>query len=82
MRQHGPGTVLLQTPAQFRAQTARDHQLDDRELRPTLEPLLLGFADCQGEVHLVPLGSQEELLEFRRHGIAFGEQHQQPRTRA
>ena len=49
---------------------------------PTLEPLLLGFAGRQGQVHVVPLGAQEELRQFRRHGIAFGDQHEQPRSRA
>ena len=82
MREHGSGIVLLQAPAQFRAPTSGDHQLHDRELRSALEPLLLGFADRQGQVHVVPLGAQEELREFRRHGIAFGDQHEQPRTSA
>ena len=31
-------------------------------------------------VHPRPLGAQEELRQVRGHGIAFGEQHEQPRT--
>ena len=71
--EHGSGLVLLQTPAQLHALTSGDHQLHDRELGPTLEPLLLGIIDGQRQVHVIPLGEQEELLKFRRHGIAFGQ---------
>ena len=80
--EHGPSLVLLQAPAQFRAPTSGDHQLHDRELRPTLEPLLLGVAHRQSQVHLVALGAQEELRQIRGHRITFGEQHEQPRTTA
>ena len=31
-------------------------------------------------MHVVALGAQEELRQVRGHGIAFGEQHEQPRT--
>ena len=44
----------------------------------TLEPLLLGVADRQRQVHVIALGAQEELRQVRGHGIAFGEQHEQP----
>ena len=49
---------------------------------PALEPLLLGFVDRQRQVHLIALGAQEELRQVRGHGIAFGEQHEQPRASA
>ena len=78
--EHGAGFVLLQPPAQLRAAASGDHQLHDRQLRAALEPLLLGVADRQSQVHFVALGAQEELRQVRGHGIAFGEQHEQPRA--
>ena len=37
---------------------------------------------AERQVHVVALGAQEELRQVRRHGIAFGEQHEQPRASA
>ena len=33
----------------------------------------------RGHLHVVALGAQEELCEVRRHGVALGDQHEQPR---
>ena len=60
--EHGSRIVLLQAPAQVGAPASGDHQLHDRELGPALEPPLLGFVGRQGQLHLIALGAQEELL--------------------
>ena len=77
--EHGAGVMLLQPPAQLRAATSGDHHLHDRQLRAALEPLLLGVADRQRQMHVVALGAQEELRQVRGHRVAFGEQHEQAR---
>ena len=72
-RQHWSVTVACQPGAEVDTATG-DHQIDDRQVRSTVGGQLLGARRVERHAHLVSLGPQEVLDEFRCVPISFGEQ--------